>query len=356
MPFNTPTLADLRSALTAELEARLPCSDPRLRRSFLGALTAAEAGAVDGLYAYQRWMADQLFPDTAEAAELARWALIWGLARKPAEPARGSVMLSGSNGVTIPAGVEMKRGDGLSYLTTEPGLVTGGSAVIPVQAMDAGPDGNTAAGSALALVTPIAGVVSRGSVTAEGLAGGTAAEGDSSLRARLLARIRQPPHGGADFDYLTWALDREAHGQPVTRAWVFPQELGLGTVTLRFMADGATGDGIPDPTMVALVAAHVEAMRPVTAEVLVLAPEAQPIAFEIEGLLPDTPAIRAAVEAELRDLILREAVPGGTLLVSHVREAISIAAGETDHGLVAPVGNVTVGPGEISTFGSITWS
>ena len=58
----------------------------------------------------------------------------------------------------------------------------------------------------------------------------------------------------------------------------------------------------------------------------------------------------------MRDLIRREAEPGGVLLITHIQEAISIAAGEYDHELVAPAANVVSDIGEISTFGSMTWS
>jgi len=73
-------------------------------------------------------------------------------------------------------------------------------------------------------------------------------------------------------------------------------------------------------------------------------------------LAPDTEAVRAAVAAELADLIRREAEPEGGLYLSHIREAISLAAGEVDHALVSPVADVAAGTGEIITMGAITWS
>ena len=148
---------------------------------------------------------------------------------------------------------------------------------------------------------------------------------------------------------MQWAL--EVPG--VTRAWVYPLEQGSGTVVVRFVRDGDASI-IPDAAAVALVQAHIDAVRPVTAAATVLAPVASPVNYQIQ-LTPNTAAVRAAVEAELRDLHLREAIPSGTLLLSHINEAISIAAGETDHVLVAPVANVSPGVGYIATFGSITW-
>jgi uncharacterized phage protein gp47/JayE len=54
-------------------------------------------------------------------------------------------------------------------------------------------------------------------------------------------------------------------------------------------------------------------------------------------------------------MLLRDAEPGGTILISHIREAISIAAGEVDHVLSAPAANVTHASGQLATFGAITW-
>ena len=59
--------------------------------------------------------------------------------------------------------------------------------------------------------------------------------------------------------------------------------------------------------------------------------------------------------AELRDLIQREAIPGGTLLISHIREAISVAAGEQEHVLSSPTENQTVPSYQVITFGGPTW-
>ena len=58
----------------------------------------------------------------------------------------------------------------------------------------------------------------------------------------------------------------------------------------------------------------------------------------------------------MQDLLLREAVPGGTILLSHIRAAISAAAGETDYVLLSPSANVTNSTGNMSTMGTITWS
>jgi uncharacterized phage protein gp47/JayE len=65
--------------------------------------------------------------------------------------------------------------------------------------------------------------------------------------------------------------------------------------------------------------------------------------------------VQAAIQAELQDLLRREAEPGGTILLSHIRAAISAAAGESDYALATPSADITNTIGRMSTMGEITW-
>ena len=360
MPFQRPTLTDLQTQIAADIESRLPGADSQLRRSFLGVLSRAFTGSLHGLYGYLDFTSKQVFPDTAESEFLDRWAGIWGVTRKPAWPTSGTVTFTGTNGSVIPADTDLRRGDGALYQTRAEGTIAGGTVSVAVRAVTPGATGNADVGTTINLVVPIAGVQSAGTVTDDGNGGGLTLgsdeETDTSLLSRLLTRIRRPPHGGARHDYVGWALDKESHGLAVTRAWDYGLELGLGTVTVRFMMDDAYADGIPLAADVTTVQTYIDQLRPVTADVTVVAPVAVPLDFEISGLTPATQDVKDAIEAELKDLIRREAKPGGTLLISHIREAISIAAGENDHVLVAPAADVVSATGRIVTFGGITWS
>jgi uncharacterized phage protein gp47/JayE len=92
----------------------------------------------------------------------------------------------------------------------------------------------------------------------------------------------------------------------------------------------------------------------VTAEVYVLPPVQVPLLYSIHAV-PDTSAVRLAIEAQLRDLHAREAGLGDTLLLSHIRAAVSGSTGETDHHLIAPVTDVVPASSQLLTFGGITW-
>jgi uncharacterized phage protein gp47/JayE len=348
MSFSRPSLTELIARAQNDVTARLPGADSRLRRSALNVLARVHAGAMHGAYGLLDDIS-RFLPDVAEADRLARWAAIFGLTRKAAVAATGAVALTGTNGVTAPAGTVLVRPDGARFATTADATIASGVATAMIAAEDAGVAGDMAEGQQLTFLSPVAGIAAIAIVADGGIAGGAEEEGDDALRSRLLARLSAPIRGGSRSDYVAWATEVAE----VTQAWVYSNWDGLGTVKLLFVM-GGRADIIPDAGDVALVAAHIDALRPVTADVTVAAPVADPMDLDID-LTPDTPAVRAAVDAELRDLIAREAEPGGTILISHIREAISIAAGETDHVLNSPTGNVTAAAGAIITMGAITW-
>ncbi len=350
MPFERPDLKTIISRISSDIESRFEGADAAIRRTFYNTLSKALAGAVHGIYGYMDYMSEQLMPDTSEKEYLERWGRIWGVTRKQAAYASGDVIFTGTNGTVIDAGTTLQRSDGVEFKTDEAATVSSGSATVSVTSVDSGSDGNTDAAASLNLVSPISGINSSATVDT-GLTDGTDIEENDDMLARLLSRIQQPPHGGAIFDYVTWALEVDG----VTRAWAYAEHLGIGTVGLCFVMDNQEDSIIPDFVKVLEVQNYIDHLRPVTADLTVFAPTAVELNFTI-AITPDTSAVRTSIETELTDLLSREAEPGGTILLSHINEAISIAAGETDHTLTSPAANVTHSTGEIAVMGTITWS
>lgn len=349
MAFNRPSLNEIIERVRNDFQSRLTSGSAVLRRSVVSVFSRVIAGASHLLHGHLDWVFRQVFPDTAEKEQLDRWASIWGVARKPADFAAGQVVFTGTNGSVIPSGSELQRSDGIKFTTNASATISGGSATVAVTAVVAGAESNTESGVQVSLTSPIAGVQSAATVHSVGIEDGQDEESDDDLRNRLLQRIQNPPLGGSADDFERWAL--EVSG--VTRAWVYPLNQGPGTVGLAFVEDNEA-DIFPSPTKVAEVQDYIDARRPVTIEATVFAPTPFEIDFTIEPS-PDSPEVRAAIEAELEDLIRREGQPGGTILISHIREAISIAAGEEDYILTAPTGNVVADPGELPVMGTITW-
>lgn len=346
MPFNRPTLQALIDRTRNDLLSRLAADDV-LRRADAEVYARVVAAASHSLNGFIEYVAKQIIFDTAEAEFLERWASMWKVFRIESVAAHGQVTLSTNVGAVVPAGTVLKAFDGVEYQTDVEVTAVAINTVVDVTAVLAGSAGNRTTGQTLSFISPVDGVLPTG--TASELSGGADEELDDSLRSRFIARIQRPPHGGADFDYHDWA--REVAG--VTRAWVYPNELGAGTVVVRFMRDNDVSP-IPDAGEVAAVQAYIESVRPVAGELTVVAPVAVPLNLTID-VTPDTLAIRTAIEAEVRDFIRRESEPGGTLRISRLREAISTAAGENYHLLTTPSADVTVSSGQISTFGAITW-
>ena len=350
MAFARPTLTELIDRVLADIGTRVTGVDGAvLRKSLLGVIGRAEAGAVHMLYGYIDWVAKQAIPDTAEKEYLERWAAIWGVARKTASFATTQVLLATSAGALIPAGTLVQRQDGVQYSTVADVTTTAGTTVVPVIAISAGASGNAASGTAVFLVSPIAGVQGNASLQDPAL-GGDDMESDSRLLGRLLDRIQSPPQGGAQADYVNWAL--EVPG--VTRVWVYPLQMGPGTVTVLFVCDDSA-DIIPDTGKVAEVQAKIDVERPVTAEVFAAAPIGVPLDLAIK-LSPNTAAVQAAVRNELQDLLVRDAEPGKPILISRLREAVSLAAGEADNSILSPTTDVAHGTGHFPTLGAITFS
>lgn len=348
MPFDRPTLAQLIDQGAAEFESRLPGVLARVRNSAIGVINRVTAGGISALYKYVEWLSDQWWPDRAAPESLPDHGARWGVNQLPAAAATGTVQFAGANGSVIAMGTVVQRSDGTQYTTTAEGVIAAGVANIVVQAVAAGQIGNAVISTALVLTTPIGGVNAQATAQTA-LAGGADLEDVEAWRARILARIRKPAQGGAMHDYEAWALAVPG----VTRAWVFPGEQGDGTVVVRFVRDD-DASMIPDAGEVATVQAAIDAVRPVTAAVYVVAPVATAQDYSIQ-LLPDTPAIRVAVEAELLELYRRDAAPGASMLISHEREAISSAAGETDYVMTVPAANQVHTTGQLPTLGVITW-
>ncbi len=351
MAFSRPTLAELIDRTKTDFEDRLTGGGSLLRRAVVRVLARVYAGALHLLYGFLNWIYLQVMPDTAEGAQLERWANIWGVSRKPADFAAGDTLtFTGTNGSIIPIDTVLQRSDGAQYKTDVQVTIASGTGVTGVTAVEPGSDGNADAGTVLTLLEPIAGVTSEATVGVGGITDGANEETDASLLERLLARIQLPPEGGSDNDYVQWA--RSIAG--VTRAWCYPLYYGDGTVGVTFVLDDNVGSIIPGAPKVAEVQAYIDSVRPVTADVTVFAPTADTTNFTVT-LDPDTADARAAVTAELTDLLRRETEPGAPLLLSHIRQAVQIGAGDGDSLVTVPAADVSPAAGHIPVMGTVTF-
>lgn len=352
MPFNRPTLPGLQDRAGGDIRSRLPDSKPELRRSLLGVIRDMQAGQAHGMYGYLDYISRQILPSTADEEWLEKLhAGIWKVPRVKEQAATGPIVLAGTDGAVLPQDTLLTYSDGTEYQTDAQATISAGTATVNVTAIDAGAAGNREPGDELTLVEPETGINSTAIVDAAGITGGADTEDVERLRSRVITRIQRPPHGGNADDYETWAF--EAHPD-VTRAFVAPLEMGLGTVTVRPMTDDLANP-IPAQGVIDAVHDYIDSVMQVGMELFVVAPIAVPLDMTIL-LNPDTQETRDRIDAALKDFLLINARPGATIKLNQLSGAIYVAAGSASFDIQSPTADITHNTGEIATPGTITWA
>lgn len=304
------------------------------------------------LHSHIKYQGQQILPRGASSESIDRHASFWlSTPRKQPTHAQGAVVIEGNTGAVIPEGTTATISNG-NIFTFQADATIGVSGTVEgvVKSSLKGDLLNVPAGIALELSAPIVGVSSI-TVGADGLSGGANIETDESLVTRIEESVQAPAQGGNAADYIGWA--KEVAG--VTRVWAYPKQFGRGTVGILFVLDDKAGGNIPTALEVEVLEAHLNTVAPVTADIYVSAVTAKVVNLSI-AVSPLTNEIKTAVTGEIQAFFKREAEPGKTLFLSRISEAISIATGEFNHVLSAPIADVESAYGELPELGVITWS
>ena len=102
MPWQTPSLREVRGLVRDNVRASLPGADASIPNSVLRVLGDAQGGLCHLTLQYIDWLALQLLPDTAETEWLDRHGQIWLVnadgtkGRKQATFASGSATFTGT--------------------------------------------------------------------------------------------------------------------------------------------------------------------------------------------------------------------------------------------------------------------
>lgn len=360
MPWITPSLRSIRSTVRDAIRGRLPGADANVPNSVLRVISDAMGALCHLTLQYIDWLAKQLLPDTAETEWLDRHGSIWlvnsdgSTGRKLATPAQGIVIFVGQTpNIIVPIYTQLIYSTAtyqtIAQITTgAPGSPT----PAPVIALQTGTITNLPAGTSLSPPDDIDPGIA--SVTVETLDGGTDDETDDQLRLRILARIRQPPMGGDADDYVAWAESYPG----VTRAWSAPLEMGMGTVTVRFMMDNLRADngGFPFPEDVANVAAYLDTVRPVAVkDFFVEAPIPHPVNVPIKNLNPSDQATRNNIMMSLEQAFFESQRPGQTWFEAWTDQAIMGAVGVVSYNC-KPGDTLMPNAGSIPVLGDITYA
>ena len=363
MAYNRPSIDEIFERIKSDVKLYTGIKS-FLRRSFVYAFAKAMSGIAHLLFGFIEWAFEQLFPWSQDEEYLLPWASMFDLEPAQATYTELTAAFTGTPNTVIAEDRIFKSDLDIEYQSLAVATIDeNGDVSIPMICLTAGTSGNLSAGDRITISQTLAGLNSEGEVSSIDV---TARDKQSTedFRALVMEKMAAQESGGNANDYILKA--KEVAG--VTRAWVFPEALGRGSVVVKFVCDDEE-DIIPDAAKVQEVLSYLNTWKPVTARLEVNAPVAKPLNMTI-ALDPNTAEVQSSVEAEINDLILRtsqvrgaykneEETYDGKILLSKIREAISIANGESDHSIVSMFGvdpdNAVPADFEIITSGVITW-
>lgn len=176
------------------------------------------------------------FIDTAAGISLARLGAFIGIRLLAAQKATGTLQITGDPGAAIYAGFITQARNNQRFVTLEDVIIgEGGTVTVPIQAYEAGPDGNVEAGAIDTVITPLAATIAVTNL--EATVGGRNRETDQEFRERYIKSVDKP--GGSNTDAIRAQL-LETPG--VVTAVVWENE-----------TDTEDGDGLPPHSVEAIV-------------------------------------------------------------------------------------------------------
>lgn len=330
--FIVPNLEEIRASLLRDYQTYYPNADTS-EDSDAYARASSLAACAEGIYAHQKWLIKQFFPDTADTEFLEKHAGLRGLRRRNATYAAGKgATVSGNPDAVIAVGLQIKNEDGRFYETTESAVIpASGSVIVAVRSLATGAAQNIKTATKGSFMAAPVGVST--DVVLNDVVGATNAESDSSLLERLLNKIRRPAAGGNKYDYKDWALEVDG----VEQAYVYPLRRGLGTVDIAITAD----NGVPSDDTVRRAQEYIDQERPVTAkESKVVKPDVTKINFNIQVKISGVALndIKIAISNALTDYF-NGLIPGDDLIVSQCEAVVSDLIGVVDRRFIAPNAN-----------------
>lgn len=187
-------------------------------------------------------------------------AALLALERKEGTQATAAVTFTGKDGVTVPAGTAFFTAAGLEYDLVDDVTLEDGVGAGQLLAAAVGDEYNADAGEIDQILRNITGLT--GFAVGEAT-GGTDAESDADLFARIDARRKNPGSSGNEAHYVEWALACDGVGAvKATGLW-------NGPGTVRVLIVGYDLEPVDD-AVVAACAEYIETVRPVGAEVTVV--------------------------------------------------------------------------------------
>ena len=296
-------------------------SSSALRKGVLKVLAYVLGGALYlfSLVAKRIWR--NRFISTCDDSALDGFGEEYGIPHKPEQKAKGYAavtLASGVYSVEIPEGTYLVDVGGLEFVADSTTTITSSSNLLSVTANKAGEVYNLIDGEALEFRDGNVDGVEK--MVAQSIEGGKSIEvlidgnvqlwGETALeyRNRLLARVRNQPHGGTKNDYWQWAMSFA----PVTDCFVFenaPNSNSVGVVVANYNDD----DFSISQDVIGSISNYIndDSRRPITADVRVFCVTAVEIKLKA-SVAPYSSASRESVIYAIKSFF-RKMKPGSSI-------------------------------------------
>ena len=318
----------------------------------LSARLYALAAQVCSLYIQADWLSRQAFPQTAEGDYLDYHAQLRSLERKPAAAAQGVVRFTAGEVMDaprdIPQGTVCMTAGLVRFETTEPVVLQAGelTAEAPVRALEPGAAGNVAAGAILSMAVAPAGISV--CVNPQPCVGGADREDDEALRERVLDTFKRLPNGANAAFYEQGALSFDQ----VAAAAVVARPRGVGSVDVV----PATLTGLPGDDLLKELQAYFEARREIAVDVLVRAPETQPVDLSVQIAADegrDPAQVLAGVEKTVREWFTGKLL-GQSVLLARLGDLIYHCDGVANYTIISPTQDIAVAKDVLPVLNTLT--
>ncbi len=204
MAFTVSTLQETFDRIIGFFESRLGGTVPLSDKSPLRVFASAFAQEMVSVFKYAADRVRQVLALTATGDDLDLIGQNFSVIRRVAVADEVTVVITGTNGVIIPATRTFVSVRGARYQVVASATISGGIATFNLKSDTPGADNNLVLSDILTIGAQIAGAASIATVTVLVTAGANE-ETDATYRGRVLNAERGQPGGNNTFDYKTWS-------------------------------------------------------------------------------------------------------------------------------------------------------
>ena len=297
------------------------------------------AGAISMARSELRRYYDDIFPASSSVEGLEKHLSARMMpSRKLPQPSTGVVRITGTNGVAIPIGTNIKlKLDGKIYTSISNGTISGGFVDITFQSVLTGAAQNMdQLNQEFSLTVPIVGV-DQACFNQTQFLSGRDLETSGEMLARIQENDRDDNSGGNLAAYEAWAL---AASPQVVTATAIKTPRGIGTVNTVITSgttdiESSVRNGqpvlrLPSATLINTVQSYITSKNPVTDDHLTVAPTETPFNLTVKFSLYDE-TLRSLVSAEISNLAkiyVYQARPGQFIYPTELEKRIDASIGD----------------------------